>query len=141
MRKLVLLTALCMVASAPALAQSKATIEKLNAKWADAFNKGDAAAVAQLYATDAVVLPPGAEMAKGRDGIRAFWQGAAQQLGDIRFSTAEVTPLGQGWAREIGTFAAKTKPDAQPVAGKYVVLWHKVGKDWKLATDIWNASK
>jgi len=27
------------------------------------------------------------------------------------------------------------------VAGKYVVIWQKLGKDWKLATDIWNEGK
>ena len=32
--------------AAPALAQDKATIEKLNDAWTAAFNKGDAAAVA-----------------------------------------------------------------------------------------------
>jgi hypothetical protein len=33
----------------------------------------------------------------------------------------------------------KTKgPTPKEIAGKYVVLWEKVGKDWKLATDIWN---
>jgi uncharacterized protein (TIGR02246 family) len=141
MRKLVLLAAVAILASAPALAQSKAAIERLNAKFADTFNKGDAAAVAQMYAIDAVVLPPGADMVKGRAAIQSFWQGTAQQLGDMRLTTVEVKPLGQGWARELGTFGAKTKPGGQDVAGKYVVLWRKVGKDWKLATDIWNASK
>jgi len=24
------------------------------------------------------------------------------------------------------------------VTGKYVVVWEKVGKNWKLAADIWN---
>jgi hypothetical protein len=27
------------------------------------------------------------------------------------------------------------------VTGKYVVVWEKVGNDWKLATDIWNDGK
>ena len=51
--------------------------------------------------------------------------------------------LGGDAAREIGTFTLKTK-DQQPqeVAGKYVVVvWQKVGSEWKLATDIWNADK
>jgi hypothetical protein len=42
-------------------------------------------------------------------------------------------------APEIGTFSLKTKgPMPQGVAGKYVVVWEKVGGDWKLAADIWN---
>jgi ketosteroid isomerase-like protein len=29
----------------------------------------------------------------------------------------------------------------QEVSGKYVVVWQRVGGEWKLATDNWNASK
>jgi ketosteroid isomerase-like protein len=29
----------------------------------------------------------------------------------------------------------------QQVSGKYVVVWEKVGNDWKLAADIWNDGK
>ena len=35
--------------AAPALAQSKAAIQKLEDQWGAAFNKGDAAAVAAMY--------------------------------------------------------------------------------------------
>ena len=39
-------------------------------------------------------------------------------------------------------FSLKTKgSQVQEVAGKYVVIWQKVGSDWKLATDIWNTDK
>jgi hypothetical protein len=31
--------------------------------------------------------------------------------------------------------------DPQEVTGKYVVVWEKVGSDWKLAADIWNDGK
>jgi uncharacterized protein (TIGR02246 family) len=57
---------------APAVAQDKATIEKLNDAWTAAFNKGDAAAVAAMYTLDAVVLPPGADMVKGRAAIESL---------------------------------------------------------------------
>jgi hypothetical protein len=39
----------CLSVGSPALAQNRATIEKLNDAWTAAFNKGDAAAVAALY--------------------------------------------------------------------------------------------
>jgi ketosteroid isomerase-like protein len=29
----------------------------------------------------------------------------------------------------------------QQVTGKYVVIWEKVGNDWRLAADIWNDGK
>ncbi len=126
----------------PALAQSKATIEKLNDVWTAAFNKGDAAAVAALYTEDAYVLPPGSPMVKGRAAIEAFWRQAPQQMSDAKLTTVDVLPLGRSAAREIGTVTLKTKSQPpQEVVGKYVVVWRKVGRDWKLATDIWNTDK
>jgi uncharacterized protein (TIGR02246 family) len=128
--------------AAPALAQNKATIEKLSDVWTAAFNKGDAAAVAALYTEDAYVLPPGSAMVKGRAAIEAFWRQAAQQMSDAKLTTVDVLPLGRSAAREIGTVTLKSKSQPpQEVVGKYVVVWRKVGRDWKLATDIWNTDK
>jgi uncharacterized protein (TIGR02246 family) len=132
----------CLSLSSPAVAQSKATIEKLNDAWTAAFNKGDAAAVAALYTEDAYVLPPGSAMVKGRAAIEGFWRQAAQQMNDAKLTTVDVLPLGRSAAREIGTVTLKTKSQPpQEVVGKYVVVWRKIGRDWKLATDIWNTDK
>ena len=128
--------------AAPASAQDKATIVKLNDAWAAAFNKGDASAVAAMYTEDAFVLPPGAEMVKGRAAIEAFWRQAAQQMGDAKLTTVDVLPLGLRAAREIGTVSLKSKSQPpQEITAKYAVVWRKVGGKWKLATDIWNTSK
>ena len=132
----------CLSLGSPALAQNKATIEKLNDVWTAAFNKGDAAAVAALYTEDAYVLPPGSSMVKGRAAIEAFWRQAAQQMTDAKLTTVDVLPLGRSAAREVGTVTLKTKSQPpQEVVGKYVVVWRKIGRDWKLATDIWNTDK
>ena len=133
----------CLLLSAsPALAQARDAIQKLNAEWVTAFNKGDATHLVEMYAPDAYVLPPGAEMAKGHKAIEALWRGAVKQFGDAKLTTVDVQSLGPGAAREIGTFSFKTK--AQPpeqVTGKYVVVWRKMGGQWQLATDIWNTNK
>jgi uncharacterized protein (TIGR02246 family) len=142
MRIHAVLTAICLCLPVPALAQDKATIQSLNDQFAKAFNSGDFASVASHYAEDAVVLPPGAEMVKGRSAIQAFWKSAAEQIGDIKLTAVDVKPLGSSAAREIGTFSLRTKGSpSQEVTGKYVVVWEKVGADWKLATDIWNTNK
>ena len=138
-------TALALVISAgtvaPAFAQ-KAEIDAANAKFMDFFNKGDFAGVASLYTDDATALPPGAAMVKGRDAIAAMWKSIAAQVADPKLTALEVKPLGPSAAREIGTFSLKTKGEKpQDVSGKYVVVWEKVGGDWKLAVDIWNDGK
>ncbi len=125
-----------------ALAQSKTTIQKLNDEWCAAFNKGDAAAVAAMYADDAYVLPPGNVMVKGRPAIEAFWKKAATQVGDAKLVTIDLRPLGRGAAREIGTVTLATKAQpSQQVVGKYAVVWRRIGGRWLLETDIWNTDK
>ena len=142
MIRLALLSLCLALGIAPAFAQDKATIEKLNAAWMAAFDKGDAAAVAAMYTEDAYVLPPGGEMVKGRAAIEAFWRQAAQQMTDAKLTIVDLLPLGPEAAREIGTVTLKTKSQPpQEIAGKYVVVWRKLGADWKLAADIWNSNK
>ena len=141
MRTIVLAIALLVGLILPAFAQ-KAEIEAANAKWIDFFNKGDFASVASLYTEDAVALPPGSGIVKGRAAIEAMWKNMAEQIADPKLTTLDVKPLGPSAAREIGTFSLKTKGSTpREVTGKYVVVWEKVGSDWKLATDIWNEGK
>jgi uncharacterized protein (TIGR02246 family) len=126
----------------PALAQDKATIEKLNDAFEAAFNKADFAALGDMYTEDAYLLPPGSELAKGRSNIQAFWTKAGEAVSDLKLTTVDVKPLGSDAAREVGTFSLMTKgQQRQQVVGKYVIVWQKVGNEWKLATDIWNTDK
>jgi uncharacterized protein (TIGR02246 family) len=141
MRKIALVIAIMAVLIAPAFAQ-KAEIEAVNTKWMEFFNKGDFAGVASLYTVDATAFPPGSAMVQGRTAIAAMWKGMAEQVSDPKVTTLDVKSLGPSAAREIGTFSLKTKgPTPKEVTGKYVVVWEKVGGDWKLAADIWNDGK
>ena len=143
MRRMMLVLVLALAASVitPVFAQ-QAEIEAANAKWVDFFNKGDFAGVASLYTEDATAFPPGSAMVKGRPGIEAMWKGVAEKVGDPKFTTVDVKTLGPSAVREIGTFSLMTKDSPpQQVTGKYLVVWEKVGTDWKLAADIWNDGK
>ena len=141
MRKMALVIAITGAVIASAFAQ-KAEIEAVNTKWMEFFNKGDFAGVASLYTVDATAFPPGSAMVQGRTAIAAMWKGMAEQVSDPKVTTLDVKSLGPSAAREIGTFSLKTKgPTPKEVTGKYVVVWEKVGGDWKLAADIWNDGK
>jgi uncharacterized protein (TIGR02246 family) len=141
MRRIALAIVFLAGLSAPALAQ-RAEIEAVNAKFTELFNKGDFAGVAALYTEDALVLPPGSAVVKGSAAIGAMWRGMAKQVSDPKLITVDVKPFGPNSAREIGTFSLKTKgATPQEMTGKFVVLWEKVGNDWKLAVDMWNDGK
>jgi uncharacterized protein (TIGR02246 family) len=134
---------ICFLVTTPAaLAQDKATIEGLNQRFMAAFASGDFGTVAAMYTEDAYLLPPGLEMLKGRTAIQAFWTRASEGIRDVELTTVDVKPLGSEAAREVGTFRLKIKgAETQEIIGKYVVVWQRVGSDWKLATDMWNTSK
>jgi uncharacterized protein (TIGR02246 family) len=141
MLRLAIVTSLFTLA-VPAFAQDSGHIQMLSDQFSDAFNRGDAATIGTMYTEEAVVLPAGSPLVRGRDAIQAFWKKAAEQLDGMRLTTIDVQPLGNEAAREIGTFVLKTKGQTpQPIDGKYVVIWQKQGNDWKLSTDIWNANK
>jgi uncharacterized protein (TIGR02246 family) len=141
MRRIALVIAFLTALTAPVFAQ-KAEIDAVNAKWVEFFNKGDFAGVASLYTEDATAFPPGSPMVKGRAAIGAMWKTMAEQVTSPQVTTLDVKSLGPSAAREIGTFSLKTKgATPQEVTGKYVVVWEKVGGDWKLAADIWNEGK
>jgi len=141
MRRIILGIVFVIGLIAPASAQ-RAEIEAVNAKWTEFFNKGDFAGIASLYTTDATAFPPGSAMVQGAAAIGAMWKSTAEQVGDPKLTTLDVKSLGPSAAREIGTFSLKTRgPTPQEVTGKYLVVWEKVGNDWKLAADIWNDGK
>ena len=141
MRTIKVAAVLALLAST-AQAQDRATIEKLNETFVAALAKGDIAAVVGMYAEDAYLLPPDKGIVKGRAAIQSFWTKAAEGTGEFKLTTVDVKPLGSDAAREVGTFRLKTKDQSpQEVSGKYVVVWQRVGGEWKLATDIWNTNK
>src|SRR3990170_5814200 len=118
-------------------------IEQRNREVMAAFNRGDAAAAAALYAEDAKVLPAGGPMVNGRQAIRQFLEGArAMGMQEIAMHTQEVESHGD-LALEIGTYRVKVQPPGGAATtddGKYVVVWKRQASGpWQLAVDIWNS--
>lgn len=53
-------------------------VESAYRAWNEAFNRGDAGAVAALYSENAKLLPPTHEVVEGRPAIERFWAGLFQ---------------------------------------------------------------
>ena len=73
-RSHILVLALLMLAAGAAVAADtaadEAAVRALNPSWFKAYNAGDIAGVAALYADDAVLCIPGAPAARGKAAIR-----------------------------------------------------------------------
>ena len=113
------------------------TIEAASKGFADALGKGEAAKIADMYAEGARVMPPNGSMVQERQKIKEFWQGFIDSGAKLSLSTSDVEAQGNV-AIEIGTYVM-ISPDNTRDAGKFVVVWRRQKKDWKIAVDIWNS--
>ena len=116
-----------------------ATVQSLNDRLAASFNAGDGARIAEMYTDDALLMPPGGKLVKGRDGISKYWGATAPTVTNSKLTAAEAKIVGDTDAQEAGSFTARSR-GAHPkdIAGKFVILWRKVGDEWQVAADIWN---
>ena len=140
MRKILFAALACagLAGAAPAFADDKAVIQALDDQFDAAANKGDATAIAALYAPDAHVLPPDNSVVSG-PGIRAFFAGMTSAVDHVKLTANDVQRLSPDYIREIGTVSFTTKGDKPaPASASYVVVWHKVDGVWKLWTDIFH---
>ena len=133
--------AMCLM-SGVCLAQDKSTIQLIEDRLARAMLADDGKAAAAVYAEDAVLIPPGEPMVSGRTNIDAYWKDHAAGLAEMKLTSMDVQSLGPDSAREIGTYAGKTKGN-NPVSfsGKYVLIFRKIETEWVATTDIWNADR
>lgn len=118
----------------------RAKIEAQDKVFMDAFARGDAAAIGQLYTRDAVLLPPHSDQLTGPAAASAFWQGAMDMgLRSAALETVSVDACGDV-AVEIGNYSLAVEGGHQVDHGKYLVVWKQEGGSWKLHQDIWNTS-
>ena len=149
----VLLAALIAAISSTASAGSKgndkdvhdarAAIEAANAKFSEAFARGDAKALSAMYTSDAIAFPPDSEMIRGNGPIGEFWK--ATRDGGVQsaaLTTIDVDRSGDV-AYEVGKVSLTIQPagnEPTTAVAKYVVVWKRQADgSWKLHRDIWNS--
>lgn len=140
---LITILLICTAVVAHAQQSVRKTIEVNNRKFIEAFNSGDAAAVGSMYASNARLLPPNSPAIEGQQNIQAFWQNfISMGVKIIKLDIAHMETSGN-IAIEVGRYTL-TIPGAGGITttdeGKYVVVWKRQGRNWKLAVDIFNTS-
>jgi uncharacterized protein (TIGR02246 family) len=114
--------------------------ESSQACWQPAFEAGDADAVAQCYAPDAVMWLPGAPMMKGREAIRT---GYADFFAASTIKSARLNELGKvshgNEASSWGTFTVVTvsKKDGKEAteSGRYTDVSRRINGRWQYLVD------
>jgi uncharacterized protein (TIGR02246 family) len=112
-------------------------------RWLELVKAKDAAGIAALYAEDGAVMPPNAPIGKGRAAIQQTWASLMQTPGfALTFAPEQIVVSASGdMALDRGTYHLAIAPHgtAQSDTGKYVVVWRKIGGEWKAAADIFNS--
>lgn len=132
-------TLLFLLTDLPAIAQSNDTSNPIIARTAalvEAFNAQDAQAIAQIYAPDAVLLPPGEASIQGRAAIaesyeRAFAGGAR----DMQFMTFDIRGFDNN-AMEWGETVVQVGNSR--IVGRYMHLWEVIDGQILLTRDMYH---
>jgi uncharacterized protein (TIGR02246 family) len=117
---------------------SRKAIESAVTRYVAASNRGDAKALTDLYADDAVLLPPDHEPIEGREAIGEFWSQGTDAGLEVTTLRLEVEgDLGY----LIGRYTLPATEEEPADSGKYVMcLRRQTDGSWKLTADIWNSS-
>lgn len=130
-------------AASPASAADEEAIRRQVARWLELIKSKDAAAIAQLYTEEGAVMPPNATIGKGRTAIQQTWTSMMNTPGfDLTIVPEQIIVSGSAdMALDRGTYRLAIAPSGkvQSDTGKYVVVWRKVGGEWKAAADIFNS--
>jgi ketosteroid isomerase-like protein len=113
--------------------------------WFEHYANADADGLANLYAEDALLMPPGAPAVTGRPGIRTFLgdDAAKSKAAGISLKNASVTGAGvngdTGWIS--GTYAVVDSSGATIDSGSYLSVHHRTNGAWLYIRDIWNSDR
>ncbi len=128
------------------VAALRSEIEAVEAKYVEAYNAGDAVALAALYTEDATVQPASGERFVGPSAIEAFRAEEFMESSarDLTVTTLEVGAAGD-LAYEIGTWTvALVMVGGEEVEseGTYVVVFKRTADgSLKLLVDTWSVKE
>ncbi|MBE0673310.1 MAG: nuclear transport factor 2 family protein [Bacteroidales bacterium] len=120
-------------------AKLKSSIEEMNSKFLEVFRSGNADDLAAFYTADAQLMFPGVPAMSGVDKIVAYWQGAISAgVNNVKLETTDVSGCGNE-VIEYGIYTIFAGENFAVDKGKYIVIWKKEGKEWKIFCDISNS--
>jgi ketosteroid isomerase-like protein len=105
----------------------------------EAFKRGDSAAVASHYTSDALLMPPNSEEVRGGN-ISNTWGGFMRMgVRELRLNTTDLTGSGDLYS-ETGNYDIIGDNNQSLDKGKYLVVWKNENGNWKMYRDIWNSN-
>lgn len=130
------------VSSDNGLEEAKKAIAESNAIYFQAFAKNDSSIFIDRYAKDACIMMPGAPAMCGPKAPLEFFKMAYQAgLRNGKFTTTDVFGDGKEFVTEVGLWESDDADNLQYDYGKFLVLWKKTPKGWKMFRDSFSSDK
>lgn len=132
-------------AAQPDPAADKAKMEADALAWFDHYAKADGEAMGNLYAEDALLMPPGAPAVTGRAAIKTFLgeDAAKAKAAGLSIKNGSVTGSGvdgdTGWIS--GTYTVVDASGATIDSGNYLSIHRRVNGAWPYIRDTWNSDR
>jgi uncharacterized protein (TIGR02246 family) len=128
-------------AASEAFAEAKRGIDKGNAEWIEAWEKGDPERIAAIFTDDGIMLSQGGKVFKGRQQILERQKAAMQSVTPpIKVSVITVKIWLDGDAAyETGKYKYEYTENGKPATeeGRYVTMWKRQSDgSWKLTMDM-----
>ncbi len=118
--------------------ETRQAIEKINAEFIDAYNRGDAAATATGYIEDCAVLVPNQPTVRGRQAVETLFKGMIEEIGGtVNFEIVEVVDAGD-LAYQWTTYSLEGGEESD--AGQLVEVFNRQADgSWKIRLSIFNS--
>ena len=124
------------------LEEAKKAIAESNAIYFDSFVKNDSSIFINRYAEDCCIMAPNAPAMCGPQTPLEFFRMAYKQFGlrGGKFITQEVFGVGDGYVAETGLWQSINAEGKMFDDGKFLVLWKKTPKGWKMFRDSFSSN-
>lgn len=124
------------------LEEAKKAIAESNAIYFDSFAKNDSSIFINRYAEDCCIMAPNAPAMCGPAVPLEFFKMAYHQFGlrGGKFITQEVFGVGDGYVAETGLWQSVNAEGKTFDDGKFLVLWKKTPKGWKMFRDSFSSN-
>jgi uncharacterized protein (TIGR02246 family) len=129
-----------------AVGGARAEIERLGQQWEEAANTGQVERLMEVYAPDAVILPPGGPTIEGSETIRELFRQEFERFDTkIAFTTTEIEVEGDMAYRRGGyVWRGTPRGTGQPLEtrNKFLEIWKRQPDGtWRIAVDMWNPAE
>ena len=125
------------------LEDARKAIAESNELYWQAFAKNDPSLVVDRYAEDCWIMGPNAPTLSGVDAAGNLFQAAYNKFGirNGKFITVDVYGVSEDIVAETGFWKVYDASNSEFDDGKYLVLWKKTAKGWKMWRDSFNSNR